>query len=79
MHLPEDAPEADMMNGLGNRESELVQRRIREEGVEPYDGSGRFVHAARAAGLRRVAPEAARGWERIRDRARDLADLLEER
>ncbi|MGW1809690.1 hypothetical protein [Streptomyces sp. NPDC002078] len=64
VHLPEGSPEdpreAETVNGLGNRKSELVLRRIPEEGMEPYDGSGRFVHPARAAGLRCVAPEAAR-------------------
>ncbi|MFB8182055.1 HAD family hydrolase [Streptomyces sp. NPDC055966] len=56
VHLPEgspgDPPEAETVSGLGNRKNELVLRRIREEGVEPYDGSVRFVHTVRAAGLR---------------------------
>ncbi|MFE2101504.1 beta-phosphoglucomutase family hydrolase [Streptomyces sp. PTD9-10] len=56
VHLPEgtpdDAPQAETVNGLGNRKNELVLRRIREDGVEPYEGSVRFVHAAREAGLR---------------------------
>lgn len=56
VHLPEgtpdDAPQAETVNGLGNRKNALVLRRIREDGVEPYEGSVRFVHAARDAGLR---------------------------
>ncbi|MFE1310590.1 HAD family hydrolase [Streptomyces sp. NPDC058755] len=56
MHLPEgtpdDTPQAETVNGLGKRKNDLVLRRIREDGVEPYEGSVRFVHAAREAGLR---------------------------
>ncbi|ASN22814.1 beta-phosphoglucomutase family hydrolase [Streptomyces pluripotens] len=56
VHLPEgvpgDPPEAETVNGLGTRKNDLVLRRIREDGVEPYEGSVAFVHAARKAGLR---------------------------
>ncbi|MBB5925775.1 HAD family hydrolase [Streptomyces echinatus] len=49
---PDDPPEAETVNGLGTRKNDLVLRRIREEGVEAYEGSVRFVHAVRAAGMR---------------------------
>lgn len=56
VHLPEgapdDPPESETVGGLGARKNELVLRRIREDGVEPYEGSVRFVHAVRQAGLR---------------------------
>ncbi|MGW7404106.1 HAD family hydrolase [Streptomyces sp. NPDC054833] len=56
VHLPEgspdDPPEAETVNGLGTRKNNLVLRRIREDGVEPYEGSVRFVHEVRKAGLR---------------------------
>ena len=48
----EDPPDVDTVAGLRNRKNEIVQRRIREDGVEVYAGSIRFVNAARAAGLR---------------------------
>lgn len=55
VHLPEgspdDPPESETVNGLGTRKNNLVLRRIREDGVEPYEGSVRFVHAVRKAGL----------------------------
>ena len=38
--------------GLGNRKNELVLRLIHERGVDAYEGSVRYVHAARAAGMR---------------------------
>jgi beta-phosphoglucomutase family hydrolase len=49
---PDDAPAAETVNGLGNRKNELVLRLIKEQGVEAYEGSVRYVHAARAAGLK---------------------------
>jgi HAD superfamily hydrolase (TIGR01509 family) len=39
---------------LGNRKNELVLRMIREGGVEAYEGSVRYLEAARDAGLRRA-------------------------
>ncbi|MBN0046454.1 beta-phosphoglucomutase family hydrolase [Streptomyces actuosus] len=48
---PDDPPEAETVTGLGTRKNILVLRRIREEGVEPYEGSVAFVHAVRKAGL----------------------------
>jgi beta-phosphoglucomutase family hydrolase len=51
---PTDAPDAETIDGLGNRKNEIVLRLIREQGVQPYEGSVRYVEAARAAGLRRA-------------------------
>ncbi|MCP9211855.1 HAD family hydrolase [Streptomyces cucumeris] len=49
---PDDPPDRDTVNGLGNRKNILVLARIREEGVEAYPGSVRFAEAVRDAGLR---------------------------
>jgi beta-phosphoglucomutase family hydrolase len=49
---PDDPPTAETVNGLGNRKNEVVQRRIRQDGVDVYPGSVRYLHAVRAAGLR---------------------------
>jgi beta-phosphoglucomutase family hydrolase len=58
LELPEgesgDPPGAETVRGLGNRKNELVLRLIREGGVEVYDGSVRYLEAARDAGLRRA-------------------------
>jgi beta-phosphoglucomutase family hydrolase len=51
---PEDPPQAETVDGLGNRKNEIVLRLIRERGVEPYEGSVKYVRAARDAGLRRA-------------------------
>ena len=54
--LPEgksdDPPGAETVKGLGNRKNAIVLSMIRERGVEAYEGSVRYVHAARTAGLR---------------------------
>src|SRR4029079_8335205 len=44
----------DEIRRLGDAKNEIVQRLIREHGVETYDGSVRYVEAARDAGLRRA-------------------------
>ncbi|WP_112471299.1 HAD family hydrolase [Streptomyces triticisoli] len=49
---PDDPPDARTVNGIGNRKNELVLRKIRTEGVEPYEGTLRYIEAVRAAGLR---------------------------
>jgi beta-phosphoglucomutase family hydrolase len=51
---PSDPPQADTIDGLGNRKNELVLELIHRDGVQPYEGSVRFVEAAREAGLRRA-------------------------
>ena len=58
MGSPADAPEAETVHGLGTRKNELVLELIREHGVEPYEGSVRFVETARAHGLRRAVVSA---------------------
>jgi beta-phosphoglucomutase family hydrolase len=51
---PDDPPSAETIDGLGNRKNEIVLKLIREHGVEPYEGSVRYVHAAIEGGLRRA-------------------------
>ena len=52
---PSDPPDKDTIDGLGNRKNELVLELIHRDGVQPYEGSVRFVQG----GARRRA--AARG------------------
>jgi beta-phosphoglucomutase family hydrolase len=58
IELPEgsedDPADAQTVHGLGNRKNEIVLARIRADGVEAYEGSVRYVRAARDAGLRRA-------------------------
>ena len=56
--LPEgqedDPPGTQTVHGLGNRKNEILLAKIRSDGVEAYEGSVRYVHAVRDAGLRRA-------------------------
>src|SRR4051812_5054533 len=54
MGSPSNSPDADTIHGLGTRKNDLVLELIREQGVEPYEGSVRFAEAARDHGLRRA-------------------------
>lgn len=51
---PADPPDRETICGIGNRKNDLVLELIRHDGVEAYDGSVRFVRAAREAGLQRA-------------------------
>jgi beta-phosphoglucomutase family hydrolase len=51
---PDDPPDRETIAGLGNRKNEIVLRMIRENGVDPYPGSVRYLKAAVEAGLRRA-------------------------
>jgi beta-phosphoglucomutase family hydrolase len=54
MGSPSDPPEEDTVHALGTRKNDLVLQLIDRQGVEPYEGSVRFVEAAREQGLRRA-------------------------
>src|SRR5215472_14492275 len=44
---PDDPPEAETLDGLGNRKNELVDKIIEEKGVEPYEGSVELIRQLR--------------------------------
>ncbi|MET7326222.1 beta-phosphoglucomutase family hydrolase [Streptomyces sp. NPDC005549] len=48
---PDDPPDARTVNGVGNRKNELLLEKIRTDGVEPYEGTLRYIDAVRGAGL----------------------------
>ncbi len=54
----DDPPDAETIAGLGNRKNELVLSLIRDKGVQPYEGSVRYVRAVRDAGLHRAVVSA---------------------
>ncbi|TMC00939.1 MAG: HAD family hydrolase, partial [Chloroflexi bacterium] len=49
---PDDPPEAETIYGLGNRKDQIFLGLIHTQGVEVYDGSVRYLRAARSAGLK---------------------------
>ncbi|MDA8283125.1 MAG: beta-phosphoglucomutase family hydrolase [Actinomycetota bacterium] len=56
IRLPEgredDTPSAETVQGLGNRKNELLLALIRRDGVAVFEGSRRYLEAARAGGMR---------------------------
>ena len=75
---PDDPPGAATVSGLGSRKNELVLAMIERDGVETYDGSVRYLHAARAAGLRRAVVTSSANCGQVLDAA-GIADLFEVR
>jgi beta-phosphoglucomutase family hydrolase len=80
--LPEgaqdDPPSFETVNGLGNDKNERVLARFEREGVDAYEGSVRYVHAAREAGLRTAVVTASCNCRAVLD-AVGIADLFEAR
>ncbi|HZO78612.1 MAG TPA: beta-phosphoglucomutase family hydrolase [Solirubrobacteraceae bacterium] len=74
---PDDPPAAETVDGLGNRKNELVLRMIHEDGVQPYEGSVRYVEAARAAGLRRAVVSSSTNCRDVL-KAAGILELFEE-
>jgi len=75
---PGDPPDRETVDGLGNRKNAIVLRLIREQGVEPYEGSVRYLHAARDAGLRRAVVSSSTNCKDVLEAA-GIADLIEVR
>ena len=67
-----------LVTRLGDTKNAAVQRRIREDGVEVYDGSRRYLEAARDAGLRRAVVSSSANTEEVLD-VTGLASLIEAR
>jgi beta-phosphoglucomutase family hydrolase len=78
--LPEgessDPPTAKTINGVGNRKNEELLRRIREDGVEVFEGSRRYLEAARDAGLQRAVVSSSANTKDVLE-VTGLAPLIE--
>jgi beta-phosphoglucomutase family hydrolase len=81
IELPEGSPDdpvaADTVHGLGNRKNELVLRMIHQSGVEPYEGSVRYVEAVRSAGLQRAVVSSSTNCRDVLEAA-GIFDLFEQ-
>jgi len=75
---PGDAPGSPTIAGLSNLKNNIVLRRIREDGVEAYPGSVRYVKLARDAGLRRAVVSSSANCRDVLIGA-GIEDLLEAR
>jgi beta-phosphoglucomutase family hydrolase len=74
---PEDPPDKETVDGLGNRKNELVLKLIQEHGVDPYEGSVKYVKAAAEAGLRRAVVSSSTNCRDVL-KAAGIADLFEQ-
>ncbi len=75
---PDDGPDAETVNGLGNRKNKALLRRIHDDGVKVFEGSRRYLHAARDAGLRRAVVSSSANTADVL-KVTGLAPLIEER
>jgi beta-phosphoglucomutase family hydrolase len=75
---PSDAADMETIDGLGNRKNEIVLRMIRDQGVEAYEGSVRYVRAARDAGLHRAVVSSSTNCRDVLIAA-GIEDLFEQR
>jgi beta-phosphoglucomutase family hydrolase len=80
--LPEgqadDPPSALTVRGLGNRKNALVLQKLAHDGVEVYEGSRRYVAAARDQGLRRAVVSSSANTKQVLE-AGHLSELFEAR
>jgi beta-phosphoglucomutase family hydrolase len=80
--LPEgddgDPPDRETIEGLSARKDVVFLRRVHRDGVKPYEGSVRYLHAVRDAGLRRAVVSSSRNCAEI-VRAAGIEDLIEVR
>ena len=75
---PDDPPDAETVHGLAARKNDLVNEVLEQQGVEAYDGSVRYVRAARDAGLRRAVVSSSANTQAVL-RAAGIEDLFEAR
>ena len=82
IELPEgeesDKPGTQTLNGLGNKKNELFNVVLKRDGVQAYEGSVRYVNAAREAGLRTAIVSSSANTAAVLQAA-GISDLFEVR
>jgi len=71
-------PSDDEVNRIADAKNDLVLELIHDDGVEAYEGSVRYLHAARDAGLRRAVVSSSHNCHDVLVAA-GIVDLLEAR
>lgn len=66
---PDDGPEAETLNGLGNRKDRYFTEALEERGVEVFEGTVRFIREARARGVRTAIVSSSRSGVLVLDAA----------
>ena len=62
---PDDPPDAQTVYGLGNRKNALLLKHIKDDGVEVFEGSVRYLEAAQRAGLRRAVVSSSANTQQV--------------
>lgn len=75
---PSDGAQQLTVYGVGNRKNELLLERLDADGVEVYDGSRRYLVAARDGGLRRAVVSSSANTAQVL-RVTGLDDYVEAR
>jgi beta-phosphoglucomutase family hydrolase len=75
---PDDAPGTPTINGLSNRKNDLVLDILAKNGVQVYDGTIRYINAARAHGLHIAIVSSSANTKQVLDSA-GIADLFDVR
>jgi beta-phosphoglucomutase family hydrolase len=75
---PDDGPDAETVNGIGNKKNILVLEKIREGKVQVYPGSVDYLRAAQEAGLRRAVVSASANCKDVLEAA-GISEYLEVR
>ncbi|MBO0821113.1 MAG: beta-phosphoglucomutase family hydrolase [Nocardiopsaceae bacterium] len=66
---PDDPPGSETVWGLSNRKNDLVLEVLARDGVEVYDGTLRYITAARAAGVRTAIVSSSANTEQVLEAA----------
>jgi beta-phosphoglucomutase family hydrolase len=75
---PDDPPGKATLNGLGNRKNDLVLVKIKEDGVQVYDGTITYIKAVRDAGLATAIVSSSANTKQVLDVTK-IADLFDVR
>jgi beta-phosphoglucomutase family hydrolase len=75
---PDDKPGTPTLNGLSNRKNDLVLVKIKEDGVQVYDGTITYIKTVRDAGLATAIVSSSANTKQVLDVAK-IADLFDVR
>jgi beta-phosphoglucomutase family hydrolase len=75
---PDDPPGKATLNGLSNRKNDLVLVKLKENGVQVYDGTITFIKAVRDKGIATAVVSSSANTKQVLDVAK-IADLFDVR
>lgn len=75
---PQDGPDQDTVQGLGNKKDGYFQAHLKQQGIELYDDAVQFLRSVRAQGMRTAVVSASKHTAAVLQRT-GLADSFDER